>query len=86
MVTAGIITKIEADSLAVGRRFTVSEYYALGKAGILCEDERIELLDGEILVMPPIGDNHEFSTDELTCCLFRRWWDAPGCVCREASS
>jgi Uma2 family endonuclease len=65
MVAAGIITRREADSLAVGRRFTVSEYYALGEAGILCEDERVELLDGEIIVMPPIGDNHEFSTDEL---------------------
>ncbi|MCE2501282.1 MAG: Uma2 family endonuclease [Dehalococcoidia bacterium] len=65
MAAAGIITLREADSLAVGRRFTVSEYYALGEAGILCEDERIELLDGEIIIMPPIGDNHEFSTDEL---------------------
>lgn len=66
MAAAGIITRRERDSLAVGRRFTVSEYYALGEAGILCEDERIELLDGEIIIMPPIGDNHEFSTDELT--------------------
>ena len=66
MVAAGIITRREADDLAVGRRFTVAEYYALGEAGILCEDERVELLDGEIIVMPPIGDNHMFSTDELT--------------------
>ena len=65
MVAAGIISKGEGDALAVGRRFTVSEHYALGEAGILCEDERIELLDGEIIIMPPIGDNHEFSTDEL---------------------
>ena len=52
-MAAGIITRTEAGSLAVGRRYTVAEYYALGEAGILCEDERIELLDGEIIVMPP---------------------------------
>ena len=66
MAAAGIITKREAASLAVSRRFTVAEYHALGEAGILCEDERIELLDGEIIIMPPIGDHHEYSTDELT--------------------
>ena len=38
------------------RRFTVAEYYAMADAGILTPDERVELLDGEIVVMPPIGD------------------------------
>ena len=40
------------------RRFTVAEYYAMAEAGILAPDERVELLDGEIIVMPPIGDWH----------------------------
>ena len=48
------------------RRFTVSEYCALAEAGILAEDERIELLDGEIIVMPPIGAPHEDGTDRLS--------------------
>ena len=47
------------------RRFTVDEYCAMADAGILCEDERVELLDGEIIVMPPIGEPHEDSTDIL---------------------
>ena len=47
------------------RRFTVAEYCAMADAGILCEDERVELLDGEIIVMPPIGEPHEDSTDIL---------------------
>ena len=40
------------------RRFTVAEYYAMAEASILAPDERVELLDGEIIVMPPIGDWH----------------------------
>ena len=47
------------------RRFTVEEYCAMVDAGILAEEERIELLNGEILVMPPIGPPHESGTDQL---------------------
>ena len=47
------------------RRFTVAEYCALAEAGILAEGERIELLDGEIITMPPIGEPHEDGTDRL---------------------
>ena len=47
------------------RLFTVEEYCTMADAGILSEDERVELLDGEIVVMPPIGEPHEDSTDRL---------------------
>jgi Uma2 family endonuclease len=40
------------------RLFTVREYYRMGKAGILTPDERVELMDGEIVQMPPIGSPH----------------------------
>lgn len=40
------------------RRFTVEEYYQMAKAGILSEDERVELLEGEIVEMAPIGSRH----------------------------
>ena len=43
------------------RRFTVDEYFALAEAGILHEDERIELIDGEIIVMSPMGNPHRQS-------------------------
>ena len=42
------------------RRFTVDEYYALAEAGILAPDERVELLDGEIITMAAIGNRHIF--------------------------
>jgi Uma2 family endonuclease len=40
------------------RRFTVADYYAMADAGILSENDRVELLDGDVIVMPPIGDWH----------------------------
>ena len=40
------------------RKFTVAEYYRMGEVGILKPDERVELIEGEIIVMPPIGPGH----------------------------
>ena len=44
-------------------RFSVDEYLALGAAGILAKEERVELLDGEIIQMAPIGNRHLNSVD-----------------------
>jgi len=40
------------------RLFTVDEFHRMGEAGILGEDDRLELLDGEIVEMTPIGTRH----------------------------
>ncbi len=47
------------------RLFTVDEVLAMDRAGIFHPEERVELLDGEIIVMPPIGDPHADGTDRL---------------------
>jgi Uma2 family endonuclease len=39
-------------------RFTVEQYHQLADIGILNEDSRVELIDGEILTMSPIGWRH----------------------------
>ncbi|MDK2816007.1 MAG: hypothetical protein PWR22_636 [Moorella sp. (in: firmicutes)] len=40
------------------RRFTVDEFYQMARAGILGEDDRVELIEGEIIEMVPIGTRH----------------------------
>lgn len=48
------------------RRFTVDEYHKMGTAGILTEDDRVELIDGEIVEMSPINVPHAVCVDQLT--------------------
>ena len=53
------------------RRFTVAEYYRMAEVGILQPDERVELIKGEIIVMPPIGDRHAMEVRQATRVFYR---------------
>ena len=51
LARAGIIgSEEQGDVLAGLRRFTVDEYQAMEAAGVLYEDDRIELIDGEVII------------------------------------
>lgn len=53
-------------------RFTVDKYHRLGEVGILGEDDRVELLDGDLVTMAPIGGEHRTLVDSLTLLLASR--------------
>ena len=70
LVAAGIIADGEQPSVLAGARlFNVDEYLEMEKVGILHEDDHIELIDGKIVVMAPIGHRHVGGTDWLTMLL-----------------
>jgi len=56
----------------VRHRFTVEEYHRMGQAGILSEDDRVELIEGEIVEMAPVGSRHAACVKRLNALLSRR--------------
>ena len=48
------------------RLFTNAEYHAMGDAGILAPDERVQLVAGEIVVMSPMGSRHAAAVNWTT--------------------
>ena len=52
--------------------FTVEEYHRMGEAGIFAEGDRVELIDGEVIQMSPIGSPHAARVKRLTRLLVRR--------------
>lgn len=57
------------------RRFTVDEYERMVHAGVFASDDRVELIEGEIIEMTPIGDPHASVVDRLNALLSRRLGD-----------
>jgi Uma2 family endonuclease len=57
-------------------RFTVDEFHAMVRAGIIAEDARVELINGEVLDMPPTGPGHAFHVRTLSELFFERFKDA----------
>ena len=47
------------------RKITVDEYYEMARIGLLDPDARVELIEGEIVAMAPIGAPHGYVVDAL---------------------
>ncbi|MEP0546838.1 MAG: Uma2 family endonuclease [Rhodothermales bacterium] len=54
------------------RLFTAEEYHALARAGVLTEDDRVELINGRIVTMSPIGPPHLHAVNRITELFARR--------------
>ncbi len=46
-------------------RITVDDYHRMAEVGLLAPDARIELIDGEIIEMAPVGREHSSVVDQL---------------------
>jgi Uma2 family endonuclease len=58
-------------SLLQRHRLDVNDYYLMAEAGILGEDDRCELIEGEIIDMAPIGSEHASTVVRLSRLLTR---------------
>src|SRR5512147_2890275 len=47
-------------------RLTVADYHRMGEAGVFAPDARVELIEGEVIDMAPIGSRHARTVNYLT--------------------
>src|SRR5437667_2067225 len=52
--------------------FTVEDFQGMARTGILAEDARVELIEGEVVEMSPIGHRHNGCVNRLTSLCFAR--------------
>src|SRR4051812_42052139 len=53
-------------------RFTVDDYYRMAEVGILPPDARVEMIEGEVIAMNPIGNRHATCVRRLNALLHER--------------
>ena len=56
-------------------KFNVAEFYQLEELGFFLDGPRVELLDGEIIEMPPPGPDHSGHVNSVSHLLFRKCGD-----------
>jgi Uma2 family endonuclease len=66
MSSVAIMDPEQLRARAPRRRLTVADYHRMGDAGILHEDDRVELIDGELFQMATIGTAHMSIVIRLT--------------------
>lgn len=57
---------------ATRRQFTVEEFQRMAEVGILREDDRLELIDGEIIEMAPVGERHNSGVLRVSDIFYER--------------
>ncbi len=65
------LTPVQGDPVIPRRKLDVTEYYRMGEAGILTPEDRVELIEGELIQMAPIGPEHSSVVDDVAATLIR---------------
>jgi Uma2 family endonuclease len=60
---SGFLTR---DPSLARHRFTVSDYHRMAQVGLLSKRDRVELIEGEVITMTPIGSSHAGIVNRLT--------------------
>jgi Uma2 family endonuclease len=60
---------IDNAPLLTRHRLTVADYYRMGEAGVFAPDARVELIEGEVIDMAPIGSRHGSAVKRLNTLL-----------------
>lgn len=60
------VPEMKEEGTPVLHRFTVDDYYRMAEVGVLKRDDRVELLDGQVVEMSPIGNRHSVCVALLT--------------------
>lgn len=59
----------------IKKRFTVEEYHRMAEAGILGPTDRVELIDGDVVQMSPVGHRHRVRVLRATTLFGRAFND-----------
>lgn len=62
----------DAGSLPALYRFSVEQYYRMGEIGIFAPEDRVELIEGQVIRMNPVGTHHATATLLTSDALARR--------------
>ncbi len=63
-------TDVLSRHTAPRRRLTVAEFHRMAEVGILGDDDRVELIEGQLVAMSPIGVRHALAVDALSQTFF----------------
>jgi Uma2 family endonuclease len=69
LFVSGATMGMHMESWPQRHRITVHDYHRLAEIGVLAPDARVELIEGEIIDMAPIGNDHQSIVDQLTRAL-----------------
>jgi Uma2 family endonuclease len=65
----GVIEEFPAEFGVLPHRLTVQQYRRMAEAGVLAPDARVELIEGVIVDLAPIGSRHAAAANKLTRAL-----------------